>query len=108
MTALPKLDAAPADVRRLRETPALGLVGPSPPALKARQLFDEARAASLEHLQSLGVAIERVRELAAAVVEGGDLYAPGLRELARQLDEDLLWKSRTLQVLSQRQAAHRR
>jgi hypothetical protein len=100
MAALPKTDP-PADVRRL---PALGLVEPSPPALKARQLFEEARAASQEHLQSLGLAMERVRELAAAVVEGGDLYAPGVRELARQLDEDLLWKSRTLQALAQRQA----
>jgi hypothetical protein len=105
MTALAQPDA-PSDIRRLREPPPLGLVGASPPALKARQLFAEARAVSQEHLLSLGVAMESVRDLAAAVVEGGDLYSPGVRELARQLNEDLLWKSRTLQALSQRQTEH--
>jgi hypothetical protein len=71
--------------------------------LKARQLFEEAKAVSLEHLRALEVAIDAVRNLSDEIVDGGDLYAPGLRELARKLTEDLFWTSKTLEVLSRRQ-----
>jgi hypothetical protein len=85
--------------------PALGLVGVSPPALRARQLFKEARAVSLDHLHDLDAALASVSDLLEAIVEGGDLYAPGLREFARKLAEDLSWKNKTLRMLSERQAA---
>jgi hypothetical protein len=81
----------------------MSLVPASPPALKARQLFREARSISLEHLGSLQAAIETVREMSIAVVEGGDLYAPGLNDFASRLSEDLFWRSKTLEMLSQRQ-----
>jgi hypothetical protein len=86
-----------------RIAPPLGLVEPPPPGVKARQLYEEARLASLEHLRALDAAIATVRDLSDAIVEGGELYAPGLRDLARRLSEDLSWKAKTLQKLSQRQ-----
>lgn len=82
---------------------AIALVEPATPAVKALQLYQEAKRASLDHTDQLVSAIERARTLAEELVASGDLYAPGLRDLARRLNEDLLWKGRTLQVLAQRQ-----
>jgi hypothetical protein len=87
-----------------RRPPGLGLVEPLPPAVRARHLLEEARAASLEHLRALQAAVATVRDLSDEVVRGGDLYAPGLHELAKNLSEDLFWKSKTLELLSQRQS----
>ncbi|HEY2179942.1 MAG TPA: hypothetical protein VGH15_15335 [Caulobacteraceae bacterium] len=88
----------------LTPAPVLGLVETPLPAVKARQLFAEARAVSLDHLNALERAMDTVGELLDAVVEGGDLYAPGLREFAGRLTEDLSYKARTLRMLSMRQA----
>jgi hypothetical protein len=98
-----------AEVRRTHPTgaPALELVGAPPPAVKARQLFEEARAVSLDHLRGLEEALVSVGEQLDAIVEGGDLYAAGLREFAQKLTNDLTWKTKTLRMLSQRQATSR-
>jgi hypothetical protein len=92
----------------LRRLPALGVVEPPAAGLKARQLFDEARVVSLEHLGALQAAIAAVRGLSDEIVDGGELYVPGLRELARKLTEDLFWTSKTLELLSRRQGEPRR
>jgi hypothetical protein len=91
-----------------RRLPGLGLVEPLPPAARARHLLEEAKAASLEHLRELQSAVATARDLADEVVGGGDLYTPGLHELAKTLSEDLFWKSKTLELLSQRQSERRR
>ena len=59
--------------------------------------------AAVDHLRDLELAIAAVRDLSDEVVRGGDLYPPGLRELARTLAEDLFWKAKTLELLSRRQ-----
>ena len=82
----------------------LELVESQPPGVRARQLHAEARLASLDHLRTLQLAIETVRDLSDAVVAGSDLYTPGLCDFAQRLTEDLLWKSKTLQSLSLRQS----
>jgi hypothetical protein len=89
---------APQPLRR-----AIALVEPAPPAVKALQLYQEAKRASLDHVDQLISAIEITRNLADELVAGGDLYGPGLHDLAMRLGEELLWKARTLQVLAQRQ-----
>jgi hypothetical protein len=104
VAAQPRVSARNRSVPVLQgEGRAISLVPPSPPALRAHQLFQEARNVSLEHLRSLHEAIETVRELSIAVVDGGDLYVPGLNDFGRRLSEDLLWRSKTLEVLSRRQ-----
>jgi hypothetical protein len=107
MERLPATKAPACDIEPLRgagpRRVPLELVEPPPPALKALQLFEEARAVSLEHLRALEAAMANVRGLAEAVVDAGDLYVPGLREFARTLGEDLMWKSKTLELLSLRQ-----
>ncbi len=94
------LDEAPAPPPLRR---AIALVEPASPAIKALQLYQEAKRASLEHIGELISAVERARTLAEELVAGGDLYGPGLHDLSRRLSEELLWKGRTLQVLAQRQ-----
>lgn len=99
----------PIDMRREptgpRGAPALGLADPPSPAEKARHMFEEARAVSLDHLSAVETAMVSLRALLEATVEGGELYAPGLREFAGRLAEDLDWKTKTLRMLSLRQAA---
>ena len=56
-----------------------------------------------EHLGQLIAALEAARGLAATVAEGGDLYGVGVRELAGQLSEDLAWKGKSLEALSERE-----
>ena len=102
---------ATVEVRRAQTSPSgaptLELVGPPPPAVKARLLFEEARAVSLDHLHALDEALVDVGEQLTAIVEAGDLYAVGLREFAQKLAEDLTWKTKTLRLLSQRQSLSR-
>lgn len=89
------------------DAPTLELVGAPSPAVKARLLFEEARTVSLDHLRTLEEALVTVSEQLDAIVEGGDLYAAGLREFAQKLANDLTWKIKTLHMLSQRQALGR-
>jgi hypothetical protein len=77
---------------------------PVPAAMRARQLFQEAKVLSLEHVRALGVAIEAVRNISESIAQDGDLYSPGIRDLAERLAEDLLWKSKSLEQLLQFQA----
>jgi hypothetical protein len=88
--------AAPAT----RARPAIGLVSPPPPGLRARQLFQEARRASLDHVGALQDALAGVRQLLDDVVEGGEVYSPGLNAFAARLAEDLFWRSKTLEALA--------
>ena len=48
-------------------------------------------------------AIEAVRELSQGAVEVGNLYSPGMHEFSRILAEDLLWRSKNLDALVERQ-----
>jgi hypothetical protein len=84
--------------------PAIGLVSPPPAGLRARQLFQEARRASLDHVGALQDALAGVRQLLGDLVEGGEVYSPGLNALAARLAEDLFWRSKTLEALA---SAHR-
>jgi hypothetical protein len=83
-----------------RGRPAIGLVSPPPAGLRARQLFQEARRASLDHVGALQDAMASVQQLLGDVVEGGEVYTPGLNAFAARLAEDLFWKSKTLGMLA--------
>jgi len=97
-SATPLVGPPPEPVRAV-----IGLVAPPQPGLKARQLFQEAKKASLEHVSALQSAIAVVQTLLEDVVEGGDVYTPGISEFAGRLSEDLFWKSKTLEALAQKQ-----
>jgi hypothetical protein len=92
----------PPETARQRAEPTFAVAIPT--AIRARQLFEEAKALSLEHVRSLGSAIDAVRDLSEQIALGGDLYSPGIRDLAERLAEDLLWKSKSVEQLVQIQA----
>lgn len=86
-----------------RPEPELALVPPAPAGVRARQLMAEARNAALDNLAELIAALETARALANSVVDGGDLYGVGLRDLSLRLSEDLLGRERSLQALADRE-----
>jgi hypothetical protein len=91
-----------------RKGQGLAVVEPAAPGVRARQLFDEARKAAQEHLVRLEASIDETRALAEAVVAAGDLYGPGVTDLAARLAEDLVWRAKSLEALALRQGDLRR
>lgn len=83
--------------------PELTLVPASAPGERAIRLFLDARVASLEHLQALQEAMAVARDLAETVVHADGLYAVGLNDFAKRLSEDLFWRAKTLESLTERQ-----
>jgi hypothetical protein len=106
MEAIALLTAPEARELPARKSSGLSVVEVAPGA-KARRLFDEARAASFEHLAALASALETVRQLSEDVVAAGDLYAPGVHDLAERLAEETFWRSKSLTALVQRQSGAR-
>jgi hypothetical protein len=82
-----------------RRTAEFAVVEKAAPGLRAQQLYEEARRASQDHLRELAAAIDQVRTLSEAVVEAGDLYGPGVHDLAERLAEELFWRGKTLEKL---------
>ena len=93
-----RMDAHPA-----RELPDLEAA--ASPAQRAHRLMAEARAAAVEQLEALDAAIMVVRELSLDVLQGGDIYSVGVRDLAARLAEDLLWRGKSLEGLTARERA---
>ena len=79
----------------------------SSPGERARLLLREARAAAIEQLELLQASIQVVRDLSLEVRAGGDAYAVGVRDLAARLAEDLLWRGKALEALTERERAGR-
>jgi hypothetical protein len=87
-----------------RKVPELSVVETPPPGLKALKLYEEARKVSFEQLRLLAGALAEAHALTEAVLDGGDLYAPGVRDFAERLADELFWRGKTLEALAQRQA----
>jgi len=69
---------------------------------RVRRLQAEARQLAKDHVKSLSAAMVDLEQLAAEIAEGGDAYAPGIREVARQLVEDLDSRVQTLEAIAAR------
>ena len=91
--------------RPLPDRKELTLVAPVPAGERARQLHLEAKKASLIHLEALQTSLAEAHDLAQSVVDAGDLYAPGLAAFAARLSEELFWRGKSLEALSERQRA---
>ena len=102
MNVVPIESGVGAKAQAARAEPELSLVPAATAGERAQRLMLEARAASLEHLEALQRSIAETRALAETVVQGGDLYAAGVHDLAGRLAEDLLWRSRSLEALIER------
>ena len=87
-------------------TPAPALV-PSGPANadlgdRIRWLQAEARSLAREQVQSLGAKLTEIQHLAESIAEGGEIYPPGVRDLAGRLAEDSLARTMTLDAIMSR------
>jgi hypothetical protein len=71
-------------------------------AERVRRLQAEAKQLAKDHVKAFGAAMSDLEALAAEIAAGGDAYSPGVRELARQLAEDLGARVQTLEAISAR------
>ena len=88
-------------VRRRLATQAtkVGLTPGARPGRRALQLYGEARLAAFDHLAALQLVIDDAQDLAQAIVEGRDLYAAEIHDLARRIAEELFWRAKSLEAL---------
>ena len=71
-------------------------------AERVRRLQSEARQLAKDHVKALSTAMVELEQLAAEISEGGDAYSAGVREVARQLAEELDSRVQTLEAISAR------
>ena len=71
-------------------------------AQRVRRLQAEARQLAKDHVRSFSAAMSELEHLAAEIADGGEAYAPGIREMARRLAEDLDSRVQTLDAISAR------
>ena len=71
-------------------------------AQRVQRLQAEARQLAKDHVKSLTSAMTDLERLAAEIADGGDAYAPGIRDIARRLVEDLDARVQTLDAISAR------
>ena len=68
-------------------------------AQRVQRLQAEAKQLAKDHIKALTSAMVSLEELAAEIAEGGDAYAPGVRDVARRLAEDLDSRVQTLEAI---------
>jgi hypothetical protein len=71
-------------------------------AERVRRLQAEAKQLAKDHVKALTAAMIDLEQLAAEIAEGGDAYAPGVRDVARRLVDDLDSRVQTLEAISAR------
>ena len=71
-------------------------------AQRVQRLQTEARQLAKDHVKSLTSAMMDLEQLAAEIADGGDAYAPGIRDIARRLVEDLEARVQTLDAIAAR------
>jgi len=71
-------------------------------AQRVQRLQAEAKQLAKDHVKALTSAMASLEELAAEIAEGGDAYAPGVRDVARRLAEDLDSRVQTLEAIAAR------
>jgi hypothetical protein len=69
---------------------------------RVRRLQAEAKQLAKDHVKSLTAAMVDLESLAAEIADGGEAYAPGVRELARRLVEELDARVQTLEAIAAR------
>ena len=69
---------------------------------RVQRLQAEARQLAKDHVRSFTAAMVSLEELAAEIADGGDAYAPGIRDIARRMAEELEARAQTLDAISAR------
>ena len=68
-------------------------------AERVRRLQAEAKHLAKDLVKSPTTAMVDLEQLAAEIADGGDAYAPGIRDVARRLVEDLDSRVQTLEAI---------
>lgn len=71
-------------------------------AQRVRRLQAEARLLAKDHVRSFTDAMTELEHLAAEIADGGEAYAPGVRDIARRLAEELDSRVQTLEAITAR------
>ena len=71
-------------------------------AQRVQRLQAEARQLAKDHVKSLTGTMMELEQLAAEIADGGDAYAPGIRDICRRMAEDLESRVQTLDAISAR------
>lgn len=69
---------------------------------RVQRLQAEARQLAKDHVRSLTAAMASLEAMAAEIADGGDAYAPGIRDIARRMAEELEARAQTLDAISAR------
>lgn len=69
---------------------------------RVRRLQTEARQLAGEHVKELKDAMSDLQRLAGEIAAGGDAYAPGIRDVARRLVEDMESRVQTIEAINAR------
>jgi len=79
------------------QPPKIGTV-----AERVRRLQSEARLLAKEHVHALIASIVEAEAMAAEIADGGDVYPPGVRDLARRFAEESEARVQTLEAIISR------
>lgn len=71
-------------------------------AERIQRLQAEAKSLARDHVRSLVAQMVAVEQMAAEIADGGEAYAPGVRELCRRLVEDIEARVQTLEAIVSR------
>jgi hypothetical protein len=91
----PKLTLVPEGVYRLDRPP-------ESLSERTRRRQFEAKMLALEHIDELRRAINKAEAFAATVANGGEVYPPGVRDVAERLASYLDTQRRTIDALLER------
>lgn len=69
---------------------------------RIQQLRAETRSLVLEHISRLKESLLKTQQIADQIADGGEVYPPGVRELARSLREEAAAKAQTLGAIMAR------
>lgn len=69
---------------------------------QVRQLQAEAKRLAGEHIEILRANLLQTQQIADEIAQGGDAYPPGVRDLARRLNEDSVAKALLIQGIMAR------
>jgi hypothetical protein len=69
---------------------------------QVRQLQVEAKRLAGEHIEILRASLLQTQQIAEEIAQGGDAYPPGVRDIARRLNEDSLAKAQLIQGIMAR------
>ena len=69
---------------------------------RIRELQAEAKGLAREHIGALEASLLETQRLAEEIARGGDIYPPGVRDLAQRLGEDSAAKALTIEAIMAR------